>query len=291
MLGAAFSAAIDVSPPLVVALCDPDLTPDFAGTPVVIAAGGFDAGLVADMVDDGRTVWDVCSTDFANGVALARAGLLEPLDPAILGRQPGPFASSGPAPWWGATAAVTTLVLACDGHAPHAPGGWAAFYDGAGFPGQRAMPADLVVGVLESALLGDGVPPASLYPLDAERAFARLNRLRPQMVFWRDGRHARALMNAGVAAGLLFSHTLAGWPAAGRFAAADAPGFALRLLWVVPKGNPAGPAAATRLIAAVATNHTPDRTPAPRGVITADEDWYVENAAWLLARWHELVRG
>ena len=302
------ASAAGTSPPLVLALADPDFDEAvlgaFSGYALTCVPGGFDAALVADMVDDGRTVWDVCTTDFASGVTLATAGLLEALDAAAIGRPPGPFTAGGPTPWWGAAAAVAHLVLVRDAQAAAAPRDWAAFYDSEKFRGQRAMPADLVVGLLETALLADGVLPASLYPLDAGRAFARLEKLRPRMVFWRNGAQARALMTGGAAAGLMCSHAARVLASAGRFERSAAPAVALRFLWVVPKGNPAGAAAAMRFIAAT---QLPDRRQAmlrrsgcgpgdgnqraPGSVITAAEAWYVENSAWLLARWHDLVRG
>ena len=56
------------------------------------------------------------------------------------------------------------------------PEGWADFFDTDAFPGKRAVWGSYVVnGVLEGALLADGVAPEDLYPLDLDRAFEKLD--------------------------------------------------------------------------------------------------------------------
>ncbi|MBA2949400.1 extracellular solute-binding protein [Streptomyces himalayensis] len=65
-----------------------------------------------------------------------------------------------------------------------APTSWADFFDTKKFPGKRAFPKSLYMGVFELALLADGVPKDKIYPLDFERAIAKLNELKPHMVFY-----------------------------------------------------------------------------------------------------------
>lgn len=63
------------------------------------------------------------------------------------------------------------------------PGSWRDFWDVKKFPGKRALfkrPA----GTLEFALLADGVPLDKLYPLDVERAFRSLERIKPHVSVW-----------------------------------------------------------------------------------------------------------
>lgn len=69
------------------------------------------------------------------------------------------------------------------------PRTWADFWDAEAYPGPRMM-ADMASGFvdLEQALLADGVPVDQLYPLDIERAFASLTRIRPHIrKFWDTG--------------------------------------------------------------------------------------------------------
>lgn len=69
------------------------------------------------------------------------------------------------------------------------PRNWTDFWDARRFPGPRML-ADLVSGAidLEFALLADGVPMNRLYPLDLDRGFKSLDRIRPLIrKFWDTG--------------------------------------------------------------------------------------------------------
>jgi putative spermidine/putrescine transport system substrate-binding protein len=69
------------------------------------------------------------------------------------------------------------------------PRSWAEFWDLKKFPGPRML-TDLAAGVvdLEFALLADGVPKDKLYPIDLDRAFKSLDRVRPAIrKFWDTG--------------------------------------------------------------------------------------------------------
>lgn len=69
------------------------------------------------------------------------------------------------------------------------PRSWADFWDSKKFTGPRML-ADLTSGAidLEFALLADGVPPDKLYPIDLDRAFKSLDRIRPLIrKFWDTG--------------------------------------------------------------------------------------------------------
>jgi putative spermidine/putrescine transport system substrate-binding protein len=69
------------------------------------------------------------------------------------------------------------------------PESWADFWDTEAFEGGRAMVSpDGDLPELEFALLADGVPMDELYPLDVDRAFEVLTRLRSDIVkFWDSG--------------------------------------------------------------------------------------------------------
>ncbi|MGH7264497.1 MAG: ABC transporter substrate-binding protein [Candidatus Rokuibacteriota bacterium] len=69
------------------------------------------------------------------------------------------------------------------------PRSWAEFWDLKKFPGPRML-ADLSSGAvdLEFALLADGVPKDKLYPIDVDRGFKALDRVRPAIrKFWDTG--------------------------------------------------------------------------------------------------------
>jgi len=76
------------------------------------------------------------------------------------------------------------------------PTNWADFFDTAKFPGKRGL-WDGAEGVnLEIALMADGVDPKELYPLDLDRAFAKLDTIREDIVFWRSGAQSTQMMES-----------------------------------------------------------------------------------------------
>jgi putative spermidine/putrescine transport system substrate-binding protein len=69
------------------------------------------------------------------------------------------------------------------------PKSWAEFWDIKTFPGQRTMP-DMASGSpnLEFALIADGVAQDKVYPIDVDRAFKSMSRVRPAVTkFWDTG--------------------------------------------------------------------------------------------------------
>lgn len=90
------------------------------------------------------------------------------------------------------------------------PRGWADLWDQQAFPGPRAMPntgspwANIIV-----SLIADGVEPAKLFPLDLDRAFAKLDKLKPNVaVWWRTGNQSQQVWRNGDAVmGLMWSGT------------------------------------------------------------------------------------
>ena len=65
---------------------------------------------------------------------------------------------------------------------PH-PKSWAEFWDVKKWPGRRFL-QDQVKLNLEFALMADGVSKDKLYPLDADRAFKSLDRIKPHIAVW-----------------------------------------------------------------------------------------------------------
>lgn len=63
------------------------------------------------------------------------------------------------------------------------PKNFAEYFDTEKFPGRRTL-RNRAIETLEVALLGDGVAPADLYPLDVERAFAALEKIKPHIAKW-----------------------------------------------------------------------------------------------------------
>lgn len=65
------------------------------------------------------------------------------------------------------------------------PASWKDFWDVQQFPGPRSI-GSWVGGVLEAALMADGVAPDKLYPLDEDRAFKMLDRIKPHIRVFHD---------------------------------------------------------------------------------------------------------
>lgn len=79
------------------------------------------------------------------------------------------------------------------------PKTWADFWNVEKFPGKRAVPGNFFDFMLEAALIADGVAPQNLYPLDFDRAFAKLNELKPHMVFYTEYPQIQQLLSSGTA--------------------------------------------------------------------------------------------
>ena len=89
------------------------------------------------------------------------------------------------------------------------PQSWADFWDVERFPGPRAFPNfGRPWSVLIPALLADGVPPDALFPLDLDRAFRKLDELRPDVtVWWNSGDQSQQLFRTReVVMAMMFSN-------------------------------------------------------------------------------------
>lgn len=127
--------------------------------------------------------------------------------------------------------AVPALIYAAQiAYDPELTGGeiadWADYFDVARFGGERTLGEgmNITTGTLEGALLADGVSPDDLYPLDIERAFAKLDELRPHILkFWSSGAESVQLLADGQVA------ATAAWN--GRVAAAQDQSSAIKSTW------------------------------------------------------------
>lgn len=127
----------------------------------------------------------------STNVILARAlGLLEPLDWAAI--NPAPMYAE--AKWPDAFGYQYYSTMMAWEKGAKKPSTWADFWNVKDFPGKRALP-DYVSLALPIALLADGVKPENLYPLDVERGFASLQKIKPYVaVWWQSGAQAPQLL-------------------------------------------------------------------------------------------------
>jgi putative spermidine/putrescine transport system substrate-binding protein len=101
----------------------------------------------------------------------------------------------------GVGAVVTAVVLAWDKDKFPATPTWSDFWDVAKYPGKRGL-FDGARGNLEIALLADGVAPGDVYKTlssndGVDRAFRKLDQLRPYIVWWHNGDEAAKLLTSG----------------------------------------------------------------------------------------------
>lgn len=142
--------------------------------------------------------WDAVVATEADVAELAPQGLLEPLDWS--GEDMAQIMPQAHlADWMGQDVYATVIAYRTDKYGQNGPKNWAEFWDVKGFPGRRAMhkhPID----TLEAALLADGVAMKDIYPIDMDRAFKKLDQIKPHIaVWWTGGAQATQMLQSGEA--------------------------------------------------------------------------------------------
>jgi putative spermidine/putrescine transport system substrate-binding protein len=91
-------------------------------------------------------------------------------------------------------------VIGCNKDVVEAcPKTWADLFDTQKFPGKRTFYKWSAPGVIEAALLADGVPADKLYPLDLDRAFKKLDTIKADIIWWDSGAQSQQLLASGEA--------------------------------------------------------------------------------------------
>lgn len=160
------------------------------------------------MVEAGNVTVDVASLETADAIRLCDEGLLEPIDHSILpaGADGTPAADDflpGALTECGVATDFWTNVFAYDDSKfPDAkPTVAADFFDLEKFPGKRGLKKGAKA-VLELALIADGVPVGEVYatlstPEGVDRAFAKLDTIKKDVVWWEAGAQAPQLLADG----------------------------------------------------------------------------------------------
>jgi putative spermidine/putrescine transport system substrate-binding protein len=92
---------------------------------------------------------------------------------------------------------ATVFAYRTDKFAGGSPMTWADFWNVEKFPGRRALYKSPAVN-LEAALMADGVPWDKVYPMDVDRAFKSLDRIKPHIdVWWTSGAQSTQLLQSG----------------------------------------------------------------------------------------------
>lgn len=175
------------------------------GIKLVQDGGGPTEGAIAAQAQSGRPSWDVLDVDAFSAEILGKQGHLEPIDYSIVDKS---LVREGHAWEYAVGAYMLSYILVYDAkkYGDNPPKNMADFFDTDTFPGKRTM-YKWGVGSWEAALLADGVPADQLYPLDLDRAHAKIKGLMPHIIgFWGNGSESQQLMLDGEASmGLLWS--------------------------------------------------------------------------------------
>ena len=156
-------------------------------------------GVLRSRIEGGANDWDVVLVAADELLAGCDDGLFEKLNWAAIGGRDHyiPQASSD----CGVGAAIGSVVLAWDRDKFPATPTWADFWDVARYPGKRGL-RRTARSNLEIALLADGVAPGDVYRLlrtddGVDRAFRKLDQIKPYLVWWTPDAQAAQLLGSG----------------------------------------------------------------------------------------------
>ncbi|MFZ7942567.1 ABC transporter substrate-binding protein [Neobacillus sp. 19] len=142
-----------------------------------------DYGQLYAMLKSGNVIWDLVIADENMALKLAAEGNLEKLDFNIIDKtniDPQVVTDYSIGNYHSATViSYNTELIDPNNH----PKTWADVWDTKKFPGERTL-SKIPISVLEVALLADGVNPDELYPLDVDRAFASLDKIKKHVKNW-----------------------------------------------------------------------------------------------------------
>ena len=209
----------------------------------VVQDGPTDYGKLKAMVEAGQVSWDVVDVEGDYAAQAGKNGQLEKLDFSVIDKSKldPRFVTD-----YSVGSFYYSFVIGCNADAVSAcPKTWADLFDTAKFPGKRTFYKWSAPGVIEAALLADGVAADKLYPLDLDRAFKKLDTIKSDIVWWSGGAQSQQLLASAEAPfGSVWN---------GRMTALAASGIKTETSWeqnitaadslVVPKGSPNAEAA------------------------------------------------
>jgi putative spermidine/putrescine transport system substrate-binding protein len=171
-----------------------------AGVPVLDEAWDGGYGILQAKMQAGNPNWDVVQVE-AEELALGCAdGLFEILDWDRIADQ-NDFLDSA-VNECGVGAIVWSTAITYDGAVlAEGPASWADFWDTGKFPGKRSLRKGPKY-TLEFALMADGVPVGEVYdvlrtPEGVDRAFAKLDELKADIIWWESGAQPLQLLASG----------------------------------------------------------------------------------------------
>ena len=183
--------------------------PWMAKTGNKIISEDYNGGLaeVKAQVEAGNVTWDIVDVELSDAIRGCDEGLFEEIDhgklPAGADGTPASEDFIGLALHDCAVANIVwSTIYAYDSSVlPEGPKTMADFYDLAKFPGKRGLRKSPKAN-LEMALIADGVPAAEIYdtlstPEGVDRAFAMLDKIKGEVVWWEAGAQPPQLLADG----------------------------------------------------------------------------------------------
>ncbi|SEK71373.1 putative spermidine/putrescine transport system substrate-binding protein [Roseovarius nanhaiticus] len=208
-------------------------------------------GAIQAQFESGSPSWDIVDADAFSAETLGKKGMMEPIDYSVVDKSK---TREGFGWEYAASSYFFSYIIAYDAtkFGDNPPTSMADFFDTETYPGKRSM-YKWGAGMWEALLMGDGVAQADLYPLDIERAHAKLQDFKEHVIsFWGNGAESQSLMLDGEASMALI------WSTRARLLDQDTDG-EVSFIWqdgilspgtmAVIKGNPGGADAAMKFIA------------------------------------------
>lgn len=220
-----------------------------SGTKVTMVEYNGEQAKIKAMVESKNVTWDVVEVESPDVNRGCDEGLFEKLDWSKIGNK-ADFQKAAVHECGVGTFVWSTVMAYNADKIKKAPTTWADFWDVKKIPGKRGMRKGPRYN-LEFALMADGVKPADVYKVLAtkagqDRAFKKMDALKPNIQFWEAGAQPPQFLVAGdVALTTVYN---------GRIDAAQREGKNLGItwtggiydldFWVIPKGSPNKDAAA-----------------------------------------------
>jgi spermidine/putrescine-binding protein len=154
---------------------------------------------VKAQVESGNVQWDVVGCTIKQAL---QEPIWEPIDYSIVESTDGLVTEEAAGEVYITQVMTAFPILAYNTEAhTTAPTSWADYFDTANFPGPRGAPnfgLDSAWAMPAIALLADGVSPEELVPFDLDRAYEKLETLKPDIrVFWSTFSQGQDLIRSG----------------------------------------------------------------------------------------------
>jgi putative spermidine/putrescine transport system substrate-binding protein len=202
----------------------------------IVQSEGVDLAKLRAQVESGDVEWDFLSLPDRLRYTAVHDGLLMPLDYNVIDThriEPSLVTQYAV----GGVTIPMLLTYSMQHYAQgKAPMTWPQFWDIGAFPGQHGMYNGPVYS-LEFALIADGVPKDKLYPLDVDRAFKSLDKIKSKLLWWSQMSQPGPLLASGEIVVTPWVRSIS-YMLSGKPIGISYDGAALTFeAWVVPKGT------------------------------------------------------